>query len=139
MACDGQDYGLLVIEVAASSIKVKTYDCETQVGETDSVTLYASDGITIVSTGTSSPEYTFTGLVPNTTYVVMRTGKTGTAERVTTSTDDPKVATESQWQDLANRVKAKADSSSVPIIAMTTTDPGEGQPLAANHFIGVYE
>lgn len=28
---------------------------------------------------------------------------------------------------------------SVPVITMTTTDPGEGSPLAANNFIGVYE
>lgn len=25
------------------------------------------------------------------------------------------------------------------IITLTSTDPGEGQPLAANNFIGVYE
>jgi hypothetical protein len=27
----------------------------------------------------------------------------------------------------------------VPVITMTDTDPGEGVPLAANHFIAVYE
>lgn len=27
----------------------------------------------------------------------------------------------------------------MPVITMQTTDPGEGQPLAANHFIAVYE
>ena len=32
-----------------------------------------------------------------------------------------------------------ADLSSVPVITMQTTDPGEGATLAANHFIGVYE
>ena len=26
----------------------------------------------------------------------------------------------------------------IPVITMTSTDPGEGQPLAANHFIAVY-
>jgi hypothetical protein len=26
-----------------------------------------------------------------------------------------------------------------PVITMTSTDPGEGQPLAANNFIAVYE
>lgn len=50
----------------------------------------------------------------------------------------PKTATVSQWQDLASRIKAKADSSDVPTITMTTTDPGEGSALAANNFIGVY-
>lgn len=29
--------------------------------------------------------------------------------------------------------------SAGPVITMQTTDPGEGQPLAANHFIAVYE
>lgn len=50
----------------------------------------------------------------------------------------PKTATVSQWQDLATKVRAKADSSDVPTITMTTTDPGEGSALAANNFIGVY-
>lgn len=29
--------------------------------------------------------------------------------------------------------------ANLPVITMTTTDPGEGSPLVANHFIGVYE
>lgn len=33
----------------------------------------------------------------------------------------------------------KADTTDVPVITMQTADPGEGQPLAANHFIAVYE
>lgn len=49
--------------------------------------------------------------------------------------DEPKVALESQWEDLANRVKAKSDVT----ITMTSTDPGEGVALEANHFIGVYQ
>lgn len=32
----------------------------------------------------------------------------------------------------------KANTSSVPVITMTTTDPGEGATLAANSFIAVY-
>ena len=32
-----------------------------------------------------------------------------------------------------------AEVSDIPVITMQTTDPGEGQPLAANHFIAVYE
>lgn len=29
-------------------------------------------------------------------------------------------------------------SANVPVITMTTTDPGAGSALAANHFVGVY-
>lgn len=47
----------------------------------------------------------------------------------------PKIATQAQWEDLADRVKAKSDVK----ITMTTTDPGEGVALAANNFIAVYE
>ena len=32
-----------------------------------------------------------------------------------------------------------AEVSDIPVVTMQTTDPGEGQPLAANHFIAVYE
>ena len=61
------------------------------------------------------------------------------------------------WSTLVSDVAAKADASSlaavatsgdytdlintptVPEITMTTTDPGEGQPLAADSFIAVYQ
>lgn len=61
------------------------------------------------------------------------------------------------WASLVSTVSGKADSSSlatvatsglysdltgtptVPTITMTTTDPGEGSPLAADTFIAVYE
>ena len=60
------------------------------------------------------------------------------------------------WSTLVTTVSGKADSSSlaavatsgdyadlinkptIPVITMQTTDPGEGQPLAANNFIAVY-
>lgn len=51
---------------------------------------------------------------------------------------DPRTATQEQWEDLTTKIKAKADTTSVPVITMTTTDPGEGAPLAANNFIAVY-
>lgn len=34
---------------------------------------------------------------------------------------------------------AKFAEGAVPVITMTTEDPGEGEDLAANHFIAVYE
>ena len=41
------------------------------------------------------------------------------------------VATSGDYNDLSNL-------PSIPVITMTTTDPGEGSPLEANHFIAVY-
>lgn len=42
---------------------------------------------------------------------------------------------------IANRAvtASKIAEGAVPIITMTTEDPGEGEPLEANHFIAVYE
>ena len=42
------------------------------------------------------------------------------------------VATSGAYGDLIG-------APTVPTITMTTTDPGEGSPLAANNFIGVYQ
>lgn len=42
------------------------------------------------------------------------------------------VATTGSYTDLSN-------TPSIPVVTLTTVDPGEGQPLAANHFIGVYQ
>lgn len=42
------------------------------------------------------------------------------------------VATTGDYDDLSN-------TPDVPVITMTTTDPGEDQPLSANNFIAVYE
>ena len=39
----------------------------------------------------------------------------------------------------ANQATATTIALEAPVITMTTTDPGEGQPLAANNFIAVYE
>ena len=79
------------------------------------------------------------GLSPSTTYTI--TGKINespAATSITASTtapsSDPKTATEAQWQDLANRVKAKSDVQ----ITMTNTDPGEGSALAEDHYVAVY-
>jgi len=49
--------------------------------------------------------------------------------------DDPRAATQSQWEDLIDRVKAKSDV----VINMTTTDPGEGAATTANTFTAVYQ
>lgn len=60
---------------------------------------------------------------------------TGAARVATVSMDTSvlaPVATSGSYTDLT-------DQPTVPVITMTTTDPGEGSPLAANHFIGVYQ
>lgn len=54
------------------------------------------------------------------------------------ASSDPRTATEGQWEDLIDKVKAKANLVDVPTIQMTTTDPGEGSALADGHFIAVY-
>lgn len=44
----------------------------------------------------------------------------------------------SNISSLQTTVAGKANSSDVPVISVTANDPGEGEPLAANHFIFVY-
>ena len=54
---------------------------------------------------------------------------------------------EGQINDLSNSLSTVARTGQysdllglpdIPVITMTTVDPGEGSPLAANHFIAVY-
>lgn len=77
-----------------------------------------------------------TGLKSNTTYaaVLSGTGYTVSTTFQTTVDTTKRSATQTQWEDLADRVKAKSDVK----ITMTDTDPGEGAALAADSFIGVY-
>lgn len=42
------------------------------------------------------------------------------------------VARTGSYNDLLNK-------PTIPVITMQTTDPGEGQPLAADHYIAVYQ
>lgn len=103
--------------------------------------------------------------VPTKTSNLMNDGSDGASQYVE-SDDLATVATSGSYNDLSNKptiptvnnatltIKKNgstvatftANSStdqtadiSVPVITMTTTDPGEGSPLAANNFIGVYE
>lgn len=93
-------------------------------GETFTVAAEVSGTVVASATVTTGAEgesvnAIIMGLSPSTTYTI--TGKineTTEAASITASTtapsSDPRTATEAQWQDLAARVKAKADSSAVP-------------------------
>ena len=93
-------------------------------GETFTVAAEVSGTVVTSATVTTGAEgesvnAIIMGLSPSTTYTI--TGKINespAATSITASTiapsSDPRTATEAQWQDLAARVKAKADSSAVP-------------------------
>lgn len=111
MACDEiNDVCLYIDEVSYTSVKVHTWEVEGSGVYNQGITLYASDGTTVVDTGTTPASgntyVTFTGLTPNTTYEVVWDNYPETREAFTTLTDNPKVALESQWADLASRIKA---------------------------------
>lgn len=136
---------ITVKSATATTVSAEMTDGEGDYFVGEALTLYNSDKSAVIGTAVitgnpspSSPEEIpvaiFTGLSPETTYYVYYDSATGYVE-ATTIEDNPKVALESQWADLASKVKAKSDV----VITMTTTDPGEGATLAENHFIGVYQ
>lgn len=102
-------------------------------------------GDVTVNANSATGEIVFTGLSTGTTYTIAQ-GEIditygGNDQSLahggisfTTASDEPKTATESQWRDLAARVKAKSDVQ----ITMTNTDPGEGSALPANNYVAVY-
>ena len=111
MACDEiNDVCLYIDEVSYTSVKVHTWEVEGFGVHNQNITLYASNGTTVIATGTTPASgntyVTFTGLTPNTTYEVVWDNYPVTRESFTTLPDSPKVAMESQWADLASRIKA---------------------------------
>lgn len=85
-------------------------------------TIYASDGTTVVeSISANDPRWNaveissilITGLTPSTTYIAKLDQSPSTSTTFTTLDDPAKTATESQWQDLANRVKAKQEETTI--------------------------
>lgn len=113
-----EEEGNIVITVTASGTQVAT----------QSVTPSGAQGVAVSAN--------FTGLTANTGYTATFTSDAGDGTTAFTTKsagyNSPKTATQGQWEDLATRVKAK------PNITMTTTDPGEGAPLAENEFVAVY-
>ena len=72
----------------------------------------------IIPDGENNGVFEITGLEADTTYTIAYSGNIDEGpSSVTTLTDDPKVATESMWEDLVSKVKAKADSSNLATVA----------------------
>ena len=113
MACQG-DECLEISDITATSAKLTHYSRDAGDPSPYAYTVYASDGTTVIATGTTStvtPDLSrsydiVTGLTPNTTYIAKLDQKPSTAETFTTLPDSPKVATESMWADLASKIKA---------------------------------
>lgn len=135
MAISG-GYSLSIIQGSITATTVSLYAGYDDAAASVPYKIYASDGTTVVQSGTSPSDSIVhvTGLTPETTYIAEAGDTAGTRETFTTLADEPKVATESMWADLASKVKTKSDV----VITMTTTDPGEGSGLAANNYVAVY-
>lgn len=96
---------LYLSEVTATTATFGLNDGE-QAGVGETVSLYDQAKATVLQTGTTDSQglVTFTGLTPSTTYYAYYADAGYT--KATTLSDDPKVATESMWRDLASRIKA---------------------------------
>ena len=110
MACDNpNDVCLYIDDVTATSVTVHTYEIEAWGIYGQHITIYASDGTTVVAGGTTptsgSTSTVISGLSPNTTYQAVWDNYPNTRESFTTLADDPITATESQWGDLIDKVK----------------------------------
>lgn len=126
------DYSIGISHITAISCMVYI-DNDGAAGGPQNLTVYESDGTTVVkSISVSDPgwvmsEITVSGLTPNTTYVMKLDDYPTVTATFTTLADEPKVATESMWADLVAKVKAKADSSSIPTVndsTITVTNNG---------------
>lgn len=97
-----------------------------------------SSGWTPVPASSTEMDLTLIGSInPGTYYVTVATDEPTTLISLTPIVipdNTPKTATQTQWEDLAGRIKAKSDVQ----ITMTATDPGEGAATSANTFIAVY-
>ena len=105
-------------------------------------TLVTNSGWITLSEASATITYTISSISAGTYYVTAESDTPETfvsLQQVAFTDNTPKTATQTQWEDLATRIKAKADSADIPTITMTNVDPGEGSALAANNFIGVYE
>ena len=88
------------------------------------VTVILTDGTdtfsdTLAFSGTTA-RVTFTGLKPATTYTASFYNTEEGSITVTTLADEPKVATQSQWEDLVSRIK---NGGAVPLTITVVPDP----------------
>jgi len=95
---------------------------------------YSSGTYTISATGTT---YTAGNHIDITNDVISAEGYIW-GDTLTSATTPTGTVTSSMIADGTIQASDIADGV-VPVITMTDTDPGEGSPLAANHFIAVYE
>ena len=114
------------------------YPCRFKVYSDDAGTqLVANSGWFTPEVGSLTISYTFSSLPSGTYYVTAESDQPQTfvsLQEVVLADNTPRTATQSQWEDLTARIKAKSDVN----ITMTTTDPGEGSALSANNYIAVY-
>ena len=92
----------------------------------------AVSAIITMEAGESEKDYVVSGLTPETTYTISGAGQYdsgGSISSVTTIADSPKTATISQWEDLANRVKA--NSSAIGNIETTLQNLNSGTGASA--------
>lgn len=113
---------------------------------TATITLTPTGGTAITETITMNPgedekDYVISGLTPETTYAVAGTGQYdsgGSISSVTTIEDTPKTATISQWEDLANRVKAAGGSPLILTITLGQDDALTWSGATTNEILSAY-
>lgn len=118
------DYGIDAMQITATTALFYTHTEDA--GIVLPFTIYASDGATVIrqiradAPGWNGSQITVAGFTPETTYIAKLNDYPTQTATFTTLPDEPRTATESQWQDLAARVKAKADASSIPTVNNST-------------------
>lgn len=104
------DYGIDVGQITATTALFYTHTEDA--GYVMPFTIYASDGTTAVQQiSANDPRWvtstiTVTGLNPGTTYIAKLDEYPTQTATFTTLSDEPKVATESMWAELASKIKA---------------------------------
>lgn len=114
MAISG-GYTVVIYTNNITATTVSFYASNDEAASPTAYKIYASDGTTVVQSGTSGSDGVahITGLTPETTYIVEANDVAGTRETFTTLEDAPKVATESMWAELIDKVKSAMGGSTV--------------------------
>lgn len=116
-----QDITLSSGEVTSTTIEIiGTQETSAAVA----VTIILTDGTDTFSNtlafSSTTASVTFTGLKPATTYTASFYNTEEGSITVTTLADEPKVATQSQWEDLVSRIK---NGGAVPLAITVVPDP----------------